>query len=106
MGDQINGSSEPLHTFEVVSNGSDGQGGIWEVGRVSISQNGDLCVAAGNSRDAQAYDYGDGVIQLSPTLQMLSYFAPENYASLNQEDLDLGTTGPVLVNSMNLVFQV
>lgn len=106
VGDQLNDSSKPLYTFEVASNGSDGQGGIWEVGGASIASNGDLYIATGNSRGAQSYDYGDGVVQLSPTLEVISYFAPYNYVKLNQEDLDLGTTGPVLINNMNMVFQI
>ena len=81
-------------------------GDIWEVGGASIASNGDLYVATGNSRGSQTYDYGDGVVQLSPTLSAISYFASSNYVKLNQQDQDLGATGPVLVNNMNLVFLV
>jgi hypothetical protein len=68
----------------------------------------DLYVATGNSRaeNSQPYDYGDGAAGLSPTLQVLSYFAPTNYVSLNQQDQDLGTTGPILINNLSLAFQV
>ena len=105
VGAQLNDSSK-LYTFEVASNGSDAQGGIWEVGGASFGSNGDLYVATGNSRGSQTYDYGDGVIQLSPTLHIISYFAPSNYVTLNQDDQDLGTTGPVSINNLSLVFQV
>jgi outer membrane protein assembly factor BamB len=105
VGAQLNESAK-LYTFEVASNGSDAQGGIWEVGGASIAPNGDLYVATGNSRGSQTYDYGDGVVQLSPTLQVLSYFAPNNYVTLNHNDEDLGSTGPILVNNFSLAFQV
>lgn len=104
IGAQLNDSSKPLYTFEVAPN--DSQGGIWEVGGVSIAPSGDLYIASGNSQGAKTYDYGDGVIQLSPTLQVLSYFAPSDYAQLNQQDQDLGTTGPIQLNNQSLVFEV
>jgi outer membrane protein assembly factor BamB len=106
VGAQLNDSSKLL-TFEVASASSDLEGGIWEVGGTSISSNGNLYIATGNSRDGtQNYDYGDGVIQLSPTLQVLSYFAPADYQSLNQQDTDLGSTGPILLGNSTYLFQI
>jgi outer membrane protein assembly factor BamB len=107
VGAQLNDSSK-LYTFEVASASSDSQGGIWEVGGPSIAPNGDLYIATGNSESAggQPYDYGDGVIQLSPTLQVISYFAPADYVSLNSGDTDLGSTGPIILGNSSLVFQI
>lgn len=105
VGAQLNNTGK-LYTFQVAPNGSDAQGGIWEVGGSSIGANGDLFIATGNSRGSNTYDYGDGVVQLSPTLQILSYFAPSDYSALNQGDTDLGSTGPVLLDNLSLVFQI
>jgi polyvinyl alcohol dehydrogenase (cytochrome) len=65
-----------------------------------------LYITTGNSLGSQSHDYGNGVIELSPTLQMLSYFAPSNYVSLNSGDTDLGSTGPILLANSDLVFQI
>jgi outer membrane protein assembly factor BamB len=110
VGTQVNssGNSSNLYTFKVAPNGSDYQGGIWEVGGALIGSNGNLFIATGNSKGGigQTYDYGDGVVELSPTLQVISYFTPSNYVALNQEDLDIGSTGPILIGNQNLLFQV
>lgn len=106
VGVQLNDSSKPLYAFEVAPNASDYQGGIWEVGGASIAPNGNLYIATGNTQSSTYFDYGDGVIELSPTLQLLSYFAPGDYQSLNTGDTDLGSTGPILMNNLGLVFQI
>ncbi len=107
VGAPLNDSSK-LYQFEVANFSEDYQGGIWEVGGVSIAPNGDLFIASGNSATSNSslIDYGDSVVELSPTLQVISYFTPSNAVYLNQNDLDLGTTGPILVNNSQLVFQV
>jgi outer membrane protein assembly factor BamB len=107
VGAPLNDSSK-LYQFEVANFSGDYQGGIWEVGGVSIAANGDLFIASGNSASSNSslIDYGDSVVELSPSLQVISYFTPSNAVSLNQQDLDLGTTGPILVNNSEEVFQV
>jgi outer membrane protein assembly factor BamB len=100
--------SSRLYAFEVANFSGDYQGGIWEVGGVSIAPNGNLFIATGNSATSNSslIDYGDSVVELSPTLQVISYFTPSNAVSLNQQDQDLGTTGPILINDSQVVFQV
>lgn len=106
VGAQLNSSK--LYSFEDANFSGDNQGGIWEVGGASISPNGNLYIATGNSANSNAslIDYGDSVIELSPTLQVISYFAPSDWISLNQGDVDLGTTGPILIDNSQLAFQV
>ncbi len=79
--------------------------GIWGRSGVVVdpdpSMGGRVYVATGNGRlDAQqgGSNYGDAVIALSADLQrILGFFAPDNYASLESTDMDLGSTSPALL---------
>jgi hypothetical protein len=43
-------------------------------------------------------DYGEGLLKLSPgTLTVADYFVPSNYQTLNDSDLDLGSSGPLVL---------
>jgi outer membrane protein assembly factor BamB len=79
--------------------------GIWASSGVAINSQGDLFVSTGNSDNATTFDYGEAVIELSPTLSFMAYFAPTNWANLNSGDVDLGSVGPLLLGD-SLVFQV
>ena len=81
------------------------EGGIWAPGGIAFAANGDLYVATGNSEATANFDYGDAVIELSPSLQVVSYFAPTNWAQLNSGDVDLGSLAPTVLPNGNL-FQV
>jgi hypothetical protein len=72
-----------------------------------VSAGGDLYVATGNSFDGPGtpFDYGDAVIELSPSLKQLGYFAPADWAQLNAGDLDLGSGGPIEVPGTKLLFE-
>jgi hypothetical protein len=43
-----------------------------------------------------AYDDSDGVLELTPSLRLLQFFAPANWPVNNADDLDM-STGPVLL---------
>ncbi|HLM91142.1 MAG TPA: PQQ-binding-like beta-propeller repeat protein [Thermoplasmata archaeon] len=81
------------------------EGGIWATAGISFAANGDLYVATGNSEATTTFDYGDAVIELSPSLQVVSYFAPANWAQLNSGDVDVGSLAPTVLPTGNL-FQV
>jgi len=86
------------------------EGAIWGGGDGPVVDNsGDLLVATGNGASTSAFDYGDSVLKLSPAtsppITLISYFAPSNWAMLNRDDLDLGSTEPVVLSS-NYLFQV
>ena len=81
------------------------EGGIWAAGGITVAPNGNLYVATGNGDSSTTFDYGDSVIELSPTLTELGYFAPTNWASLNAGDADLGSLAPTLLPNGD-VFQV
>jgi hypothetical protein len=70
-----------------------------------VDRDGNLFVATGNSFSADTFDLGDSVIELSPRLKELGFFAPEDWAALNTGDVDLGSVGPALLPG-GRVFQI
>ena len=81
------------------------EGGIWSPAGISVAANGSLYVATGNGDSTTTFDFGDSVIELSPSLTSVDYFAPTNWAQLNGNDNDLGTVAPAVLPTGN-VFQV
>jgi outer membrane protein assembly factor BamB len=79
--------------------------GIWAPSGPAIDSSGNIYVVTGNSGSTASFDYGESVIKLSPKLQVLSYFAPSDWVSLNSGDTDLGSIGPILLPG-NLIFQL
>lgn len=79
-----------------------GEGGIWaaDTGPAADSS-GNIFLATGNGSFNAASggrNYGDSVLKLDPSgLSILDYFTPFNQAQLNDEDLDLGSSGPTLL---------
>jgi hypothetical protein len=64
----------------------------------AVDPNGDLWVATGNGsvHYQHRYDNSDGVLEISPSLRLLQFFAPANWRVNNSNDLDM-TTEPVLL---------
>ncbi len=76
------------------------EAGIWTAAGAAYDDNGHLYVAVGNGAQTDPsakYDMSDSVIELSTGGKVVSYFAPASWASENAADLDLGTTGPLLL---------
>jgi outer membrane protein assembly factor BamB len=73
------------------------EGGIWAPSGPAITGNGDVLVATGNGSSTTSFDFGNAVIRLSPTLEQRAFFAPRDSADLNAGDVDLGSTGPLLL---------
>lgn len=76
--------------------------GLWAPGGPTLDAAGNLWVASGNSFSNTTFDHGNAVVKLSPDLRELGYFAPTNWAELNDADADLGSTSPVVLDSANL----
>ena len=79
-----------------------GHGGIWQTGNgPALDSSGNICVITGDgSFDANqpgGFDYGDTFIKFSPALSILDWFTPDNYVILQQQNLDLGTGGPLML---------
>ena len=94
--------SGPLLDYRVPTTNA---GGIWAPSGPAVDRDGDLFVATGNSFSADTFDLGDSVIELSPQLKELRFFAPEDWAALNTGDVDLGSVGPALLPG-GRVFQI
>ncbi len=75
------------------------QSGIWgRAGAVIDPRDGDIFVATGNGDWNGETDWGDALIELNAgATRILGNYTPSNTAELNTEDLDLGSTSPVLL---------
>jgi polyvinyl alcohol dehydrogenase (cytochrome) len=74
------------------------EGGIWATAGPVLNSDGTIFVAVGNGASDTAYDGSDSVTRLSATLSRLDYFAPSVWANDNDNDLDLGSMSPVIVD--------
>lgn len=88
-------------------------GGIWLSGMgPATDENGDIYLATGNGtfdKDMGGRDLGDACLKLTPsngTVNVTSWFAPHDQATLNAQDLDLGSGGPLLLPSTNLFVSI
>jgi outer membrane protein assembly factor BamB len=84
------------------------QGGIWSAGQApSIDAAGNLYVSTGNgsfgATPNKLEQTGNSFIKLSPTLQLLDYFTPYNSAVMNSGDMDLGSSGLLLIPNTSYV---
>jgi putative pyrroloquinoline-quinone binding quinoprotein len=86
------------HTIIVPSTCKSSDSAIWGRAGAVADEHGNLFVATGNAPYDGRLDFGDAVIELSPDARrVLRHWAPPNQAELNSQDLDLGSTSPVLV---------
>ena len=61
---------------------------------------GNVYVVGGNggfNGDKSGIDLGNSFVKLTPQLSTVDYFAPYNYDALNAKDLDIGSSGAVLL---------
>jgi outer membrane protein assembly factor BamB len=70
---------------------------IWGRSGGVVEPDGDILVATGNAPFNGRSDWGDSVLELSPTLRLLHNWTPRDQARLNSDDLDLGSTAPALL---------
>jgi hypothetical protein len=70
---------------------------IWSRGGVTVEPDGKLLFATGNGPNNGRTDLGDSVVELTPDAgRVLQHWTPRDAAQLNAQDLDVGSTGPVL----------
>jgi outer membrane protein assembly factor BamB len=81
------------------------EGAIWGPAGIAVAPNGTLYVSTGNGASTTTFDFGDSVIELTPGLSEVDYFAPVNWAQLNRDDTDLGSVAPTLLPDGDL-FQI
>ncbi|HET9073269.1 MAG TPA: PQQ-binding-like beta-propeller repeat protein [Solirubrobacteraceae bacterium] len=70
---------------------------IWGRPGAVIEPNHDILVSTGNGNFNGRTDWGDSVLELSPSLRLLHNWTPANQAQLYASDRDLGSTEPVLL---------
>jgi hypothetical protein len=80
--------------FDIEPTGN--QGGLWMSGAApSSDSSGNIYISTGNGT-VSTNNFGESIVKLSPTLQVLDYFIPFDYDNLNTLDLDFGA-GNVMV---------
>ncbi|MGO9082528.1 MAG: PQQ-binding-like beta-propeller repeat protein [Streptosporangiaceae bacterium] len=88
--------------YTVDSARGESQGAIWMGGAApAVDGRGHIWVTAGNGSVhtfAHPYDYSDSVLELSPGMRLLQYFAPVTWASDNASDLDFSTEPALLAD--------
>jgi outer membrane protein assembly factor BamB len=74
-------------------------GGIWQAGNGPASDSqGNLYIMTGNgSFDPGSKQFGSTFVKLSGDLTPVDWFAPANAKALNLLDVDLGSSGPMLI---------
>jgi outer membrane protein assembly factor BamB len=92
--------------FEVDSGAGEHQGAIWMGGAAPVvDAAGNVWVSAGNgsvTSSDRPYDDSDSVLELSPSLHLVQFFAPTTWASDNATDLDFSTS-PILLGDGQVV---
>ena len=83
-------------------------GGVWQAGKgLTADSSGNIYFSVGNGTfDANngGIDYGMCYLKLSPSLQVLDYFAPFDEQTQSSQDLDLGNTGLAAVPGTTALF--
>jgi outer membrane protein assembly factor BamB len=86
--------------FAVDAARDESQGAVWMGGGApAVDTSGDIWVGVGNgsvTSPSHAYDDSDSVLELSPTMTLLQYFAPRSWASDNAHDLDISMVPALL----------
>jgi len=76
-------------------------GGAWSVGGVA-SDGTNVFLATGNTFNAGSWSGGEAIIRFQPgpvfSQQTTDFWAPTNWSSLDSSDLDIGGSGPLLVD--------
>ena len=94
------------HFFTTTMEPGDGRGAVWMGGGApAVSANGDIWVETGNSLEfsnKDPYDYSEAVIELSPSLHVVQFFTPADWASDDDNDLDMSAE-PVLLSDGQVI---
>jgi outer membrane protein assembly factor BamB len=88
--------------FTVAAASGTSKGAIWMGGAAPVvDSHGNVWVSTGNSTitsSGHRYDNSDGVLQLSPSLRLLQYFAPRSWPVDNAQDIDIAAAPALLAN--------
>ncbi|MGI8962320.1 MAG: hypothetical protein ACR2IV_21695 [Bryobacteraceae bacterium] len=81
-------------------------GGIWQSGRgPAVNSDGRVYFEVGNGGWDSRTNFGTSVIKLNVRNSAVveDYFTPRDYSDLNDQDADLGSTGPLLIPGTNIL---
>lgn len=80
-------------------------GGVWQAGSgPAVDDAGNLYVMTGNgSFNPNSGQYAMTLLELSPALKPVAWFAPTDVKELNALDVDFGSAGPMLLPGTNQV---
>jgi hypothetical protein len=94
--------------FATVTTGNRG-GGVWQSGRAPVvDREGFVYVFVGNGY-GNGYngvqDFSESVLKLDPAngLKLIDWFTPGNWSTLDNGDLDLSSSGPMLIPGTSLI---
>jgi outer membrane protein assembly factor BamB len=92
--------------FTVDAAPDESQGAIWMGGAAPVvDSSGDIWVSTGNGSVysySHAYDDSDSILQLSPSLKLVQFFAPTTWAANNSRDLDM-SVAPALLSDGQVI---
>jgi polyvinyl alcohol dehydrogenase (cytochrome) len=93
--------------FTVDAAAGESQGAIWMGGAAPVvDSTGDIWVSTGNGSVysySHAYDDSDSILELSPSLKLLQFFAPATWATNNSQDLDMSAAPALLSDGQVLL---
>ena len=93
--------------FTVDAKAGQSQGAVWMGGAApAVDAGGHVWVSAGNGsvyKTSRGYDDSDSVLELSPTMRLLQYFAPASWASDNEHDRDFSAEPALLPGGQVLI---
>jgi uncharacterized protein (TIGR03437 family) len=94
---------QQLAVFNTTPNGEGG--GIWQSGRApAVDAAGNIYIASGNGDFDGITNFGGAVIKLSgANLSVLDWYTPADWEYLDANDLDVGSTGPILAPDGSVV---
>jgi len=81
-----------------VPTGGNNQGAIWGSGNPPVvDASGNVYVVTGNGQWDGTQNYSDSVVKLSSAGSVLDYFTPFDQTTLNVNDIDLGSSGAMIL---------
>ena len=93
--------------FSVDAAADESGGAVWMGGAAPVvDEHGDIWVSTGNGSVTSAphpYDDSEAVMELSPSLALVQFFAPASWLSLDAHDLDLSTAPALLPDGQVVV---
>ena len=93
--------------FTVDAKRGQAQGAVWMGGGApAVDRSGHVWVSVGNGsvrQPSRGYDYSDSVLELSPAMHLLHFYAPVTWPSDNATDQDMSTEPALLADGQVVV---